>query len=234
MCGRFNADGERLDDKFIDLTGEPFPGPSNHNTAPTEDAWVVCERDGAWRAMRARWSLTPAWAKTRKLRLSTFNARAETVHRSAIFRDAFRRRRCVVPVAGFYEWSATRLGRMPHHVHRADGTPLILGGLWDRWRDPDTGAWHKSFAIVTTPAHPELATLHDRQPLMLTDSALRPWLDAAAPTAALSAHFAPALPGDLAIDPVSSYVGNALHKGPRCADAVAAGVRIGRKAPPAG
>ena len=91
MCGRFNADGERLDEKFIELTGSPFPGPSNHNTAPTEDAWVVRERDGEWRAMRARWSLTPSWAKAKKLRYATFNARCETMRKSTIYREAFHR-----------------------------------------------------------------------------------------------------------------------------------------------
>ena len=129
MCGRFNAGGERLDEKFIELTGRPFPGPTNHNTAPTEDAWVVRERDGEWQALRARWSLTLSWAKTKKLRYATFNARCESVVKSAIHREAFPRRRCLVPVAGFYEWSETRLGRTPQHVYRADGALLLLGGV---------------------------------------------------------------------------------------------------------
>ncbi len=226
MCGRFNADAERLDEKLIELTGQPYPAPSNHNTAPTEDATLVRERDGAWQAMRARWSLTPHWAKTKKLRYATFNARCESVRDSAIYRDAFRRRRCVVPVAGYYEWSDTRLGRLPHYVHRADGAPLLLGGVWERWRDPQTSEWLTSFAIITTPPHPQLAYLHDRQPLMVWDDALADWMDAGAPTAAAYANFTPALPCDLAIDPVSSYVGNALNKGERCAEPVGDGVCV--------
>lgn len=226
MCGRFNADGERLDEKFIELTGSPFPGPSNRNTAPTEDAWVVRERDGERRAMRARWSLTPSWAKTKKLRYATFNARCETMRKSAIYREAFHRRRCVVPVTGFYEWSETRFGRMPHHVRRTDGTPLLLGGLWDRWRDREAGEWLLSFAIVTTPPHPGLAHLHDRQPLMLSEGGLEHWMDADAPMETLSAHFAPALPFDLTIDPVSRYVSDALNKGAQCVEPIGDGVRI--------
>lgn len=226
MCGRFNAAGERLDEKFIELTGKPFPGPDNHNTAPTEDAWVVRERNGQRQALQARWSLTPYWAKTKQLRYATFNARCETLHKSATYRDAFRRRRCVVPVAGFYEWGETRLGRMPHHLHRADGVPLLLGGVWDRWRDRATGEWLLSFAIVTTPPHPGLARLHDRQPLMLSESGLAHWMDADAPVETLCSHFARALRFDLAIDPVSSYVGNALNKGARCAEPIGDGVRI--------
>lgn len=226
MCGRFNADRETLDEKFIELTGRPFPGATNHNTAPTEEAWVVRERRGERHAMAARWWLTPFWSKTSSPRLGGFNARCETLSTSRVFGEPFRRRRCVVPVSGFYEWSGAPAGRVPHYVRRLDETPLLLAGVWDRWREPASGAWLPGFAIVTVPAHDGLAHLHHRQPLMLWPGSASTWLDHSAPAHALGPLLQPALCEDLAVAPVSSWVGNTRNKGPRCAEAAGPAFRI--------
>lgn len=223
MCGRMNVDKDALEDIFELLLGEPFPGTSNHNTAPTESAWIVRNRrrsaehaDAGLEAALATWWLTPYWSPTPKPRYATFNAKAETLAESRVFREPFRRRRCVVPVAGFYEWQGQGKARQPFHVHPRSGA-LLLGGVWDRWRPRDGSAAIDSFAVVTTAASAELEFLHDRQPLMLSeDDALR-WLARDTSNTALARLMRPRAPAGLTATPVSSYVGDPRNKGPRCA-----------------
>ena len=233
MCGRFNADRQTLDEKFIELTGRPFPGATNHNTAPTEEAWVVREHRGELRPMAARWWLTPFWSKARSPRLGGFNARCETLSTSRVFREPFRRRRCLVPVSGFYEWRHAPGGKAPHYIRRLDAAPLLLAGVWDRWRSAANGEWQPGFAIVTAPAHAGLAGLHHRQPLMLWHRGAAAWMDHSAPIDALGPLLQPALGEDLALVPVSSYVGNARNKGPRCAEAAGPALRVAADPTPA-
>ena len=218
MCGRFNVVSDPLVEVFVELTGEPYPGADNRNTAPTEPAWIVGQsRDEARRgATEARWWLTPYWSKTLATRYAMFNARSETLRTSPAFKVPFRRRRCVVPVCGFYEWTRTPRGRMPYYIRPTGEKPMLLGGVWDRWRDKASGDSSIGFAVVTTPANPNLAFIHDRQPLMLSFDDACAWMDRSTPTEDLMAMLTPALPAALDAVPVSTHVNNARNKGPVC------------------
>lgn len=224
MCGRMSQD-ESLDAVYRELTGEPFPGVANFNVAPTETIGIVRRKRAAdpraaagLEAGLAQWWLTPYWSKTPKPRYATFNAKAETLGRSRAFADAFRRRRCLVPVTGFYEWRRSGSRRQPYWVRGRDG-PLLLAGLWDRWRARDGSQVVESCTVVTTAASPELAFLHDRQPLMLDREAAGLWLRHAEPRAG-DGLLAPRAPVALAATPVSDYVGDPRHKERRCMAAV--------------
>lgn len=151
-----------------------------------------------------------------------FNARAESLARSNAFREPFRRRRCVVPVSGFYEWQRAAGRKLPHYVRATDADGLLLAGIWDRWQGELDGApaTLESFAVITTRAHAELAFLHDRQPAMLDREAAEAWLDGTASRADLEGLLVPGLPGALEVVPVSSWVNDARHKGPECVQAV--------------
>lgn len=234
MCGRMSQD-ESLDAVYRELTGEPFPGSANFNTAPTETIGIVRQRvrgaeqrTGArLEAALAQWWLTPYWSKTPKPRYATFNAKAETLARSRVFADSFRRRRCLVPVTGFYEWRREGGRRQPYWVRGRDG-PLLLAGLWDRWRRRDGSQLPRaveSCAVVTTAASPGLAFLHDRQPLMLDRHTAGRWLGHLEP-GALGALLAPRLPVALTATPVSDYVGDPRHKASRCMAAVGGPVDV--------
>ena len=234
MCGRLNVTEDPLARVFVLLTGAGFPGETDHNVAPTQTVWVVTEQAAESRmrmsgsgalertevathpglARPMRWWLVPHWAADDKPAYAMFNARAETLGRSRAFRGAFERRRCVVPVAGFYEWLRDGKRRLPQHVEAASGDALLLGGVWERWTHGD--AVLESFAIVTTAVHPDLAFLHDRQPLLLDPDEARQWLSSATGREALEALLAPALPVPLQVTPVSEYVNNARHKGEGC------------------
>lgn len=221
MCGRFNVVSDPLAEIFLELTGQPYPGEDNRNTAPTEPAWIVGQsRDEVRRAAQARWWLTPYWSKTLATRYSMFNARSETLSTSRVFREPFRRRRCVVPVCGFYEWTLTPRGRMPYYIRPAGERPMLLGGIWDRWRDPATGDATMGFAVVTTAANRNLAFIHDRQPLMLSFDDACAWMDRSTPTESLAAMFGPSLPGPLDVVPVSTHVNNARNKEPLCTEPI--------------
>ena len=237
MCGRMNVDEDVLADTFESLFDVPFPGASNHNTAPTETAWIVRNRrrspqqaDAGLEAAPATWWLTPYWSPTPKPRYATFNAKAETLAESRVFREPFRRRRCVVPVAGFYEWRRRGDLRQPFHVHSQSGA-LLLGGVWDRWRARDGSTTVESFAVVTTAASAELEFLHDRQPLMLSPEGAMRWLDRDTSASALARLLQPRLPDGLTASPVSDYVGDPRNKGPRCAVPSGPAIAVGGQCP---
>ena len=227
MCGRLNVVADPLVEIFVELTGEPYPGEDNRNAAPTEQVWIVGHaRDEACRATAARWWLTPYWSKTLSTRYAMFNARAEGLPTSKAFGQPFRRRRCVVPVCGFYEWTRVGRTRMPSYIRLADQRPMLLAGIWDRWRDPETGDASIGFAVVTTAAHRNLAFIHDRQPLMLSFEDAFAWTDRDTPTEELTAMFSSSLPGPLDVVPVSTHVNNARNKDPRCIEPIGEAITV--------
>ncbi len=237
MCGRFNVDADPLSRLLMELGKLRHPGPDNHNAAPTETIVVLRLDDaGAPELAPMRWWLTPHWAKDAGTRYSMFNARSETVERSRAFRDPFRKRRCVVPVSGFYEWARPAGGgsggrKLPYYIRPHESPGMLLAGIWDRWRDPDSGETLESFAILTTDAAEGLAFVHDRQPAMLGLADARRWLDPEAPADELKALLSPRLPEDLDAVPVSTWVNNARHKDPRVLEPIADAVPVPADAP---
>ena len=134
--------------------------------------------DGVRRASRLRWGLIPHWAKDGKMGYATINARAETVAFKPAYREAFRRRRCLIPADGFYEWQVQPDGktRQPFFISRADGSPLALAGLWERWCPPQ-GDPVESCTIIVTTANTLIAPIHERMPVLLEPDAFATWLD---------------------------------------------------------
>ena len=178
MCGRFTQ--QRPASELAEIfSAEPLvddPGP-RYNVAPTDDALVVVQREERRAVTAYRWGLIPHWAENAKVGSRMFNARAETLTSSPAFRDALRRKRCLVPVDAFYEWRREGAVRQPYTIARADGRPLVLAGLWSGWRDPATETVRRTFTIVTTRPNDTIAELHDRMPVILDDAAWPIWLD---------------------------------------------------------
>src|SRR6478736_5044359 len=178
MCGRFTQ--QRPASELAEIFGaEPLvddPG-GHYNVAPTDDALVVVQRDERRGLTAYRWGLIPHWATEARVGAKMINARAETITSSPAFRDAFVRKRCLVPVDSFYEWKREGTVRQPYRIVRRDGRPLALAGLWAGWRDPAADAVVRTFTIVTTTPNDQLADLHDRMPVVLPDDAWERWLD---------------------------------------------------------
>lgn len=228
MCGRFNAADDPLNQVFEELVGHPFPGETNHNTAPTETAWIIrhdAPQSEKLEAVAAAWWLTPYWSKTAKPKYATFNARAETISTASSFREPYQRRRCLVPVCGYYEWQKDGRRRIPYYIRPRTGG-LLLAGVWDRWRSRDRSETITSFAIVTTAVTDKLEFVHDRQPVMLSKDGARRWMSRDAQARDLGALLEPRIPVDLYAVPVSAYVGDPRNKESRCLEPVAAAMAI--------
>jgi putative SOS response-associated peptidase YedK len=216
MCGRFTQ--QRPASELAEIfAAEPLADElgARFNIAPTDDAYVVVEREDRRAVAAFRWGLIPHWSNDLRAGSRMFNARAETITTSPAFRDAFARRRCLVPVDGFYEWRRAGTVRQPYLVTRADGLPLVLAGLWAGWRDPSTDQVRRTFTIVTTTPNHAIADLHDRMPVLLPESSWDRWLPrGAAEPAELLAMLEPTNDVELRIHPVERHVNDVRRDGP--------------------
>lgn len=174
MCGRFTRTqswAEVVAFSRLPVAVEaPEPAPS-WNVAPSQPVPVLVHADHAFRGLLARWGLRPAWATQAKS--APINARADGVASKPFFRAAFRRRRCLVPADGWYEWLALPDGKQPHYILRRDGDPLFFAGIWEPAAAEDASP---TVAIVTTEAAQELRDLHERQPVVLGEGDWEDWL----------------------------------------------------------
>lgn len=178
MCGRFTQaySWQEIHD-FLNVFGPPQNLRAHYNIAPTMDADVITAQGGEHMLTRMRWGLCPAWWKKPLAELpATFNARAETVAEKPMFRDAYKRCRCVVPASGFYEWRPEVGGKQPYYITAADGSILLLAGLWDTWTDPASKATMRSFTVLVTGANQAIAAIHDRMPVLLRSEDSDRWL----------------------------------------------------------
>ena len=184
MCSRYflDADGNVIAYTFRVPVNDRIQ--KRFNIAPTQQAPVIrAGRDGALEAAMLRWGLAPFWAPDLKIGAKLINARSETVAEKPAFREAFRRRRCVVPASGYFEWTGEPKYRVPHAI-TVEGRPLLpFAGLWESWRD-SSGATIETYTILTTPANPFVSGMHDRMPAILEDGDVETWIRGSAEEAA--------------------------------------------------
>lgn len=187
MCGRFAQRYTWRDiEALYGLIGAARNLQAHYNLVPTDAVDAVVPAGGASQLVSMRWGLVPAWWK-KSLRdmPATFNARAETIADKPTFRDAFQRRRCIVPASGYYEWRKTQGGRQPYFISAAAGGVLSFAGLWDTWRNPQTGEPLTSCTIIVTAANAFTRAVHDRMPVILKPADFAAWLGVAAGAALL-------------------------------------------------
>ncbi len=179
MCGRFTlATSARQVAEHFGLAEVPELSP-RYNIAPTQAIAVVrrtTEGEAPILEFR-RLGLIPSWAKDPGIGSRMINARVETAAEKPAFRAAFRRRRCLVPADGFYEWAAASRGpRQPHWVARTDGACFAIAGLYERWKSPQD-EWLETCTLITTDANERLRTIHERMPVILEPADYALWLD---------------------------------------------------------
>jgi putative SOS response-associated peptidase YedK len=216
VCGRFSQ--QRPASELAEIfAAEPLAdelGP-RYNVAPTDEAYVVVQRAERRAVVAYRWGLIPHWAESAKVASRMFNARAETLSRSPAFADALRRKRCLVPADGFYEWQRIGGRRQPFTIGRADRRPLALAGLWSGWREPSSQTIVRTFTIVTTGPNDQMAALHDRMPVVVPERSWDLWLDPnLADIGELRGLFEPTDEIALRIEPVRDLVNNVRNDGP--------------------
>lgn len=173
MCGRMTLThpNEAMAAMFAATPSNDLPEPPRYNICPTMPVGVVCSDLGQRRLRAMRWGFVPSWYKSPTDGPLIINARSDTVATKPAFREAIRVRRCILPVSGFYEWSAGPQGtRLPWYLTRRDGAPLALAALWQRWEDIDT------VAMVTTEGGEAMAGIHDREPVLLEPADWPLWL----------------------------------------------------------
>src|SRR5205814_7938933 len=170
MCGRFVQKTPLGEIRVLFGTANPVPNaPPHYSAAPTQDR-AVLRYNPATKARSLdllRWGLVPLWAKDPSFGARCINARAETITRASAFRDAFERRRCLVPADAFYEWQKRGGKSVPYAIVPADGGVFAFAGLWERWKNPQDGSILRSFTIVTGAPNSRCETLHDRMPVIL-------------------------------------------------------------------
>jgi putative SOS response-associated peptidase YedK len=220
MCGRFLSlsDPEQLAERFaVDEVRADALG-HRYNVAPTLDIYAIIEREHR-RLGTLRWGFVPHWVRALKGARQPINARIESVATSKMFEEAFRRRRCLIPADGFYEWQDRGEGRakQPYLLADPDGAPLAFAGIWTAWRDPavDDADPLYSAAIVTTAARGAMEQLHERMPAVLPEALWADWLTADEDDAphlrdAVAALGAPRLTAT----PISDRVNNVRNDGP--------------------
>jgi putative SOS response-associated peptidase YedK len=178
MCGRYTD--TRRDKQFLVRLGVQadfqLPFVPRYNIAPTQDAWIVAQSpSGGPEPKRARWGLIPSWVGDAKIGNSLINARSETVASKPVFRSAYKKRRCLVPADGFFEWVKRPDGKQPIYFRLKEGAPFAFGGMWEQWRHGDCLV--ESFCIITVGPNELCAKTHDRMPLILFERDLAVWLD---------------------------------------------------------
>lgn len=219
MCGRFTIMLEADDlREALDLGAIPDDWRPRFNLAPSQPAGVVVDpltRNLGW----MKWGLVPGWAKDPEIGNRLINARAETLAEKPSFRQAYARRRCLIPADGFYEWQHPVGGKgrgHPHHIHLATGQPFFLAGLWERWQ-PKEAESLLTFTIITTQANEAIAPIHDRMPVILTGEIAWDWLRPHT-IDELARILRPYPASEMEIVPVSYAVNNPANDSPACAE----------------
>lgn len=185
-----------------------------YNIAPTQPYFIVRFEYENRKAQAASWGLVNWWAKDARQAARFINARAEGIEARLAFRDAFQRRRCVIPADGFFEWTGPKTARRPIWFHRGDGGLLLFAGLYEAWQK-QPGQWETTFTIITTAANATMTPYHDRMPVILPEARADDWMNPLCPDAmALKPMLAPA-PDDLLLTtPVSPQLNNPKFDSP--------------------
>jgi putative SOS response-associated peptidase YedK len=215
MCGRYTvtATPEVLRALFGYAEQPNFP--PRYNVAPTQPIAIVRLMNGTRQFALVRWGLLPSWVKDPKAFSLLINARGETVNEKPAYKAAMKRRRCLIPADGFYEWQARGSRKQPYYVRAKSGTPLAFAGLWETWTGPN-GEELETAAIITTDANQTLAPIYDRMPVVIASEQFDLWLGGRdEDTAAASSLIRPA-PDDLLVAiPVSSDVNRVANDNPK-------------------
>lgn len=221
MCGRFtlHASPEEVATLFgLDTPPELAP---RYNIAPTQPVGIVRrDPEGGREWALVYWGLIPSWSKDPSMGAKMINARGETVAEKPSFRAAMKRRRCLVPADGFYEWKRTGSAKQPYFIHMQDGRPFAFAGLWEMWTSPD-GSELDSCTIITTGPNELMSALHNRMPVILQPEDYEQWLgegkDADARELDQLQHLLrPLDDGLLEAVPVSRYVNSPTNEGEAC------------------
>lgn len=231
MCGRFTLT-EKTFGEFAELLNMDGPSnvPSRFNIAPSQPVAVIrlqgSNKDEAIvpdaplperEAVLMRWGLVPHFAKEIKNDRPLINARSETIADKPSFRGPFRRRKCLVPADGFYEWKRGGASPVPYHICLPDRKPFMFAGIWEAWTGPAGEDWLETVSLITKSATPEMKKIHHRSPVIVSPKDYDRWMRPAdPPNREIFSELSTELDGALQMYEVSPYVNSARHDGKQC------------------
>ncbi len=220
MCGRytFTFSAKSLAEAF-DMVPYGFDIQKGYNIAPGQYIVIVRPEKGQRVADVAFWGLIPGWVKDPNEFSKPINARAETLEDKPTFRTAFKRKRCIIPASGFYEWKHEGKTKQPFYIHPKDGGLFAFAGLMEDWQGPN-GEVMVSACIITTEPNELMAGIHNRMPVILPSDSWGLWLDPAAQVREVQPLLIPCSTDLMAAHPVSSAVGNTRNNGPELVEPI--------------
>ena len=170
MCGRFAFDGEHWPDVVTAKTPDIEP---NYNISPQDNVHCLTMENDVHNITLMQWGFRPSW--TKKSSMEPINARFETVSEKPMFHDSFRRRRCLIPANGWYEWKTTPSGKVPFYHQSEENDTIFFAGIYDDWADAKQTK--RTFCILTTTAHDSISHIHGRMPLLVPENSVNNWLE---------------------------------------------------------
>lgn len=227
MCGRFNIIDDPLTQLIMEIIGGNVPWKviTEYNIAPTQNVPVLrySEEEG-WDMPSMRWWLVPYWSPEPTTKYSMFNAKSETLTTSRAYKEPFKRRRCVVPVSGYYEWKKEGSIKVPYYIEPVTEPGFAFAGLWDRWHRGDQII--ESCTIVTAASPEPMKNIHHRIPVHLTVDQARTWANNETESPRLQELLVPEVRLEIQVTPVSTIVNNARNKDVRCVEPLGETIRI--------
>jgi putative SOS response-associated peptidase YedK len=220
MCGRFVQDFtfETLQQNF-NIRAEDRSIVPNFNVAPTQEILTIIKHENENTLERLHWGLVPFWTKDVSIGSRMINARVETVASKPSFRNAFKKRRCLIPAGGFYEWKGEKGQKQPYYITIPSGEPFAFAGLWESWTDKegDDDSVCKSCTIITTSASESIVELHNRMPVILDPDVYEQWLHVELQDAKqLEPILNDGIVHDLKYYQVSTFVNSVKNNDPNC------------------
>ena len=218
MCGRFvQYSPVETVQQIFNIGTVSFEVIPNYNVAPTQKILTIIKHDNENKLEKLNWGLVPFWAKDVTIGSRMINARAETVSQKPSFRNAFRKRRCLIPADGFYEWKGEKGNKQPYYVFIPSGEPFAFAGLWETWTGKDEESVYKSCTIITTAASESIREIHHRMPVILDSDFYEKWLNAEIQDPKeLEIILQDGLIHDMKYYPVSTLVNSVKNNDPNC------------------
>ena len=240
MCGRFNIISSPLTQFIMSIieehgsseqavqnagSGDVLKLETRYNISPTDQVPVILRSsDNKLLVRDMRWWFVPAWTRQIESKYTMFNARSESLKTSRAFQTAYKRRRCIIPASGYFEWQKIGSKKYPYYLHPDSSPGFAFAGLWEAWQGKTPEGERvslESCTVITSAAPVELKEIHSRIPVYLMPEEIGVWLNEFSTEDALSKVLVPCHKMPISVTPVSSYVGNSKNKGSQCISAVA-------------
>jgi putative SOS response-associated peptidase YedK len=217
MCGRFtlHTPVSQIREAFSLEHTEPLGLEPRYNIAPSQQIPIIRDTETSREMVMAQWGLIPNWSKESKTKYSTINARVESVAEKPTYRTPFKRRRCLIPADGFYEWKVVNGNKIPHHIRMRDGCVFAFAGLWDHWGGENDSI--ESCTIIVMPANEVMKPIHERMPAIIAPAHYDLWLDSRVTDKQEIMQYLNSAPSSqLTAYPVSTWVNSSRNDNERC------------------